>query len=368
MCAIHLDAIRWWDEPKLKHLFTARPEVPTTGALEFAYRRTRNVYDTDSVYRDSVKYINYTLDAWFGYSLDSKRSLYENKEIRVHRFIAIRGFRQFFQRIPTVYKTLYDPRFADFTGALASLNIFRQVFYKTSFIYGFGRKEDIPEGFSLSITAGYVKKENIKRPYSGMDLSLANFRKRGLYVNYTLRIGGYFNSKRFEDVDMLFNVEHFTRLRKLNTNWYNRLFMSSGITAQVNPVLNVPLYLNNSFGLPYFSNGTLKSDLRATVKVESVFYNTTKILGFRFAPFFFSDAILLKPSKMNLNRSDIFTAFGGGVRTRNENLVFGTIELRAYYFPRLNGNMNPWKIELNSNIRFKFRSSFISRPDFVNAN
>ena len=344
------------------------PYIPTTGALEFAYRRTRNVYHTDSVYRDSVKYINYTLDAWFGYSLDSKRSLYENKEIRVHRFIAIRGFRQFFQAIPTAYKTPYDPRFADFTGALASLNIFRQVFYKTSFIYGFGRKEDIPEGFSASITAGYVKKENIKRPYSGMDLSLANFRKRGLYVNYTLRIGGYFNSKRFEDVDMLFNVEHFTRLRKLNTNWYNRLFMSSGITAQANPVLNVPLYLNNNYGLSYFSNGTLKSDLRATVKVESVFYNTTKILGFRFAPFVFSDAALLKPTKMNLNHSDIFTAVGGGVRTRNENLVFGTIELRAYYFPRLNGNMNPWKIELNSNIRFKFRSSFISRPDFVNAN
>ena len=344
------------------------PYIPTTGALEFGYRRTRNVYNTAAVYRDSIKYINYNLDAWFGYSLDSKRSLYENKEIRVHRFVAIRGFRQFFQVIPKVYKTVYNPGFADYTGVLASLNIFRQVFYKTSFIYGFGRKEDIPEGFSASVTAGYVEKENTKRPYSGIDLSLANFRRKGLYVNYTLRIGGYFNRKRFEDADMLFNVEHFTRLRKLNTNWYNRLFMSTGITAQANPVLNVPLYLNNNFGLPYFSNGTLKSDLRATVKVESVFYNTTKILGFRFAPFVFTDAVLLKPARMNLNHSDVFTAVGGGVRTRNENLVFGTIELRTYYFPRLNGNMNHWKIELNSNIRFRFRSSFISRPDFVNAN
>ncbi len=344
------------------------PYIPTTGALEFVYRRTRNMYNTDSVYRDSIKYINYTLDAWFGYSLDSKRSLYENKEIRVHRFVAIRGFRQFFQVIPRAYKTPYDPRFADLTGTLASLNIFRQVFYKTSFIYGFGRKEDIPEGFSVSVTAGYVKKENLKRPYSGIDFSLANFRKRGLYVNYTLRIGGYFNRKRFEDVDMLFNVEHFTRLRKLNTNWYNRLFMSSGITAQGNPVLNVPLYLNNNFGLRYFSNGTLKSDLRATIKLESVFYNTTKILGFRFAPFVFSDAVLLKPSKMNLNQSDIFTAVGGGIRTRNENFIGGTIELRAYYFPRTNGNMKPWKVEVKSNIRFRFISSFINRPDFVNPN
>ena len=341
------------------------PYIPTTGALEWSYQRTRNVYNTDSAYRDSIKYISYKLDAWFGYSLDKKRSLYENKEIRVHRFVAIRGFRQFYQVIPTIYKTQYDSRFTDFTGALASLNIFRQVFYKSSFIYGFGRKEDIPEGFNIALTAGYVEKENKKRPYSGIDLSLANFRKKGLYVNYTLRVGGYFYRKRFEDVDFLFDINHFTRLRKLNANWYNRVFMSTGITAQANPVLNAPLYLNSNFGLAYFNNGTLKSDLRATVKLESVFYNTTKILGFRFAPFVFGDAILLKPTKMGLKQSDIFTAIGGGVRTRNENLTFGTIELKTYYFPRTNGEMKGWKIELNSSIRFKFRSNFISRPDFV---
>jgi hypothetical protein len=344
------------------------PYIPSTGALEWTYRRTRNVYNSDSVYHDSIKYINYSLDAWFGYSLDSKRSLYENKEIRVHRFVAIRGFRQFFQVIPTIYKKQYDSRFTDFTGALASLNIFRQVFYKSSFIYGFGRKEDIPEGFNAAITAGYVEKQNIKRPYSGIDLSLGNFRKKGLYVNYTVRVGGYFYRKRFEDIDFLFDINHFTRLRKLNANWYNRVFMSTGLTAQANPVLNTPLYLNSNFGLPYFRNGMLKSDLRATAKVESVFYNTTKVLGFRFAPFVFGDAILLKPSKMGLKQSDIFTAIGGGVRTRNENLTFGTIELRAYYFPRTNGEMKGWKVELNSNIRFKFKSSFISRPDFIIAN
>ena len=344
------------------------PYIPTTGALEWSYRRTRNVYDDDSVYKTNIKYINYTLDGWFGYSLDNKRSLYENKEIRVHRFVAIRGFRQFFQVVPTKYTSVYDYRFTDFTGGLASLNIFKQVFYKSSFIYGFGRKEDIPEGFNASLTAGYVEKREIRRPYAGLDLSLANFRKKGMYVNYTFRIGGYFNRKRFEDVDLFFNIEHFTRLRKLGTNWYNRIFWGTNITAQANPVLNSPLYVNTEFGLPYFNNGSLASDLRATLKGETVFYNTKKILGFRFAPFAFADAIIVKPTKMNLEHSDIFTAIGGGVRTRNENLTFGTIELKGYYFPRTNGSMKGWKIELNSSIRFKFRSNFISRPDFINVN
>ncbi len=349
------------------------PYVPTTGALEWSYQRTRNVYDTDSLYKTNVKYSYYNIDAWFGYSLDSKRSLYENKEIRVHKFVALRPFKLRFIEMPSKYKDTFNYGYTNSTAILASINIFRQVFYKTNFIYGFGRTEDVPEGFSIALAGGYSAKqnegyfikENIKRPYMGIDMSLANFRKKGLYINYTLRVGAYYRKKRLEDIDILLNIEHFTRLRKLSSNWYNRVFMGTGITAQANQVLNTPLFLNSDFGLPYFSNGVLNSDFRATIKAESVFYNTTKVLGFRFAPFVFGDAILLKPSKNNFQHSDIFTAIGGGVRTRNENLVFGTVELKGYYFPRVNGQMKGWKVELNSNIRFKFISRFISRPDFV---
>lgn len=342
--------------------------IPTTGALEWSYQRTRNVYDADSLYRSDIKYAYYNVDAWFGYSLDSRRSLYANKQIRVHRFIAIRGFKQHFLSLPTKYQKVYDYRFTDLTGALASLNIFKQVFYKTSFIYGFGISEDIPEGFNFALTGGFVKKQNTKRPYSGFDATLARFNKQGFYSNYTFKLGGYYYHSRFEDVDFLFSVDHFTRLRKLNGAWYHRLFIGSAITAQANPSLNTPLYLNSEYGLPYFNNGNVTADLRATIKGETVFYNTTKLLGFRFAPFLFTDVSLVKPYKMGLPTSDIYTALGGGVRTRNENLVFGTIELKTYYFPRLNGNMNPWKVELNSNIRFKYKSSLISRPNFIIAN
>lgn len=341
---------------------------PSTGALEWSYHRTRNVYNTDSVYASDFKYSYYTLDGWFGYSLESKRSLYANKQIRVHRFLSIRGFKQFYQIIPEQAQKVYDYRFTDFTGTLASLNIFKQIFYKSSFIYGFGLIEDIPEGFNAVVTAGYINKQNIKRPYSGLELSLANFKQQGKYFNYTLKFGGYYFRHRFEDVDILFDINHFTRLRKLSGNWYNRIFINTGIAAQGNPSLNSPLYLNSDYGLPYFSNGTLSSDLRATLKTETVFYNTNKILGFRFAPFMFVDAILLKPSKLGLKHSDIFSAVGGGIRTRNDNLVFGTIELKGYYFPRTNGNMNVFKVDLNTDLRFKFKGNLSVRPDFVSGN
>jgi hypothetical protein len=344
------------------------PYIPGTGALEFGYYKTSNAYVSDSLYDADFRYEYYNIDGWLGYSLDSRRSMYANREIKVHSFVALRAFNQHFFKQPFKNQINFDYRFTNAIGVLGSLNIFKQSFYKTSFIYGFGRNEDVPEGFTISLTGGAVKRQQQLRPYSGIDIGLTNFRKQGFYSNYTLRLGGFFFRQRFEDVAVLFNIDHFTRLKKINTKWYQRTFISTGITSEINPVFNSPLFLNSQYGLPYFNPNNINSDLRTTVKVESVYYNTKKILGFRLAPFVFTDFSLLKPIKQNLGKSDLFTAIGGGLRTRNENLVFGTIELKGYYFPRTNGDMKGWKVELNTNIRFKYISSFIKRPDVVIAN
>jgi hypothetical protein len=344
------------------------PYIPTTGSIEAGYYTTNNAYVSDSLYQSDFRYQYYNIDGWLGYNLGSKRSLYVNRETRVHTFIALRAFNQHFNKLPIKYSTVFDYRFTNYTGVLTSLNIFRQVFYKTNFIYGFGRNEDVAEGFSAVFTSGWIKTQQAKRPYGGLDFDFSHFNKAGFFTNYTFKAGGYFYRNRFEDMELLFNVAHFTRLKKLNSYWYQRTFISTGITAQINPVFNAPLFINSDYGLPYFTPDNIHSDLRSTVKLESVYYNTKKVLGFRFAPFIFADLTLLKPSKLNFDKTDLYSAVGGGIRTRNENLVFGTIELKGYYFPRTNGNMREWKIELSSNIRFKYNSSFIKRPDFIKAN
>ena len=344
------------------------PYIPSTGALQASYSKTTNAYVADSLYRSDFRYEFYNIDGWLGYSLDSRRYLYANKEIKLHRFVALRVFNQRFISLPSKIKSNYDYRYTNFTGTLASLNIFKQTFYKTNFIYGFGRSEDIPEGFSVAFTAGFINKANIRRPYTGIDAELTSFKRKGFHSNFTFRAGGYYYKSRFEDVDLLFQVEHFTRLRKLAPTWFLRSFITTGITAQANPVLNAPLFLNSIYGLDYFQNGNIRADLRATVKGESVFYNTKKLLGFRFAPFVFADLSLVKPLKTGLEKTELYSALGGGIRTRNENLIFGTIELKGYYFPRTIDAMKNWKVELSSNIRFKYKTGFIKRPDFIIAN
>ena len=98
-------------------------------------------------------------------------------------------------------------------------------------------------------------------------------------------------------------------------------------------------------------------------------YNMKKLFGFRFAPFMFTDLCLLQPMNEPVKNTNGYTELGGGVRTRNENLVFGTIELRGFWFPRVvfEGSKN-WKVELSTKLIFKYSSSFTGRPDFVVSN
>ncbi|OYY19051.1 MAG: hypothetical protein B7Y69_10125, partial [Sphingobacteriia bacterium 35-40-8] len=161
----------------------------------------------------------------------------------------------------------------------------------------------------------------------------------------------------------------FTRLRKLgNSKWLIRHFLSGSLTEQINTRLNDPLRLSSIYGIPDFNNVNSKISFRATANCESVFYNTWKFVGFNFAPFGFANLSYLKESGIPIVKGDLYTALGIGVRTRNENLVFGTMELRASYYPRTINNMPVWNITFNTALQYKYNSSLVKRPDFVTVN
>jgi hypothetical protein len=104
------------------------------------------------------------------------------------------------------------------------------------------------------------------------------------------------------------------------------------------------------------------------VKGESVFYTPGSFASFRFAPFVFYNTSLFTPQHKNFAQSRLYTSLGGGLRSRNESLIFGTLELRAYFFPRKNFNNESFKIEFNTDLKFKYNSQLIRRPEFIQAN
>jgi len=360
-----------------------------TGALDLSYRNNLTslyaandtpVINNRTLFQRIYQYDYYNIDAWYGYNIGSRNFLYKNAESRYHKFIALRGIDKQFLTLPdSVYTNHYE--YVSTKAVLGELSVFRQTLYKTNYIYGFGLTEDVPEGFSASFIGGWTDEVGVGRdtsiteqtherqaPYYGIATEITHFTRKGSYYDITLRGGGYSNHS-FEDVGVLLNVLHFTRLRRMTPTWFNRFFVTAGFAKQINPdtLLTQPLTLQSSnFGLPKYNSGILATQIRTTVKFEADFYNNVKHAGFKFAPFAFADVAVLTPynEDINLDPQNVYTEVGVGLRTRNENLVFGTIQFKLYIFLHQNPSQLPYP-DVSTNPVFRFNSTFINRPDFV---
>ncbi|MBY0482037.1 MAG: hypothetical protein K2Q21_11825 [Chitinophagaceae bacterium] len=340
-----------------------------TGSYEASIRFTKNNYISDSLYNSDFKYQYRILDAWVGYNVGARKGLSEQIKKRLKHLVALRSVYRHFYDMPDIYKLNYNSDYSNLTSVLASVSVFEQDYYHTNYIYGFGRNEDVPEGFSISLISGWTNRNNISRPYLGFDYQRNYFTRRKSYLNFIFRTGTYFNDKEFQDISFLTAVEYFTRLRKItNSKWLTRQFMSGSVTQLARTRLNEPLYISSIYGLPDLGDRTLKASTRITFNYECVFYNTWKFFGFNFAPFGFTNISYMREKGQDITKGQIYSAFGGGARTRNENLVFGTMELRAYYYPKTLNNMNPWNIVFNTALRYKYNSQLVKKPDFVAVN
>ncbi len=344
------------------------PYMKWTYAFETILHNTSNQYFSDSFYNSTTRYSYYNVDAWAGFNMGAHQLKGEIKDDRLRTLVGIRFLHQDFSQIPLKYEREYNYQYANLTGALASISIFRQDFFKTQYIYGFGRNEDVPQGLDFSVTTGWTDKQNRVRPYMGLDMAFNYFTRKESYFNYTLRLGGYSYKKSYEDISILANLEYFSNLRRLGKKWKVRTFVTAGITTQLNKQLNEPLLLESRYGLQEYEDVRLGGDHRMTVKAESVFYNKWTLFSFKFAPFVFANTSLLTPPGQSLLNTKFYNTIGGGIRSRNESLVFGTLELRTYYFPGKNFNGDHFRIEFNTNVKFKYNNQFIRRPQFIAVN
>ena len=339
-----------------------------TGSFEVSKRQTQNGYLTDSIYFRDFNYAYSNTDAWIGYNIGAKKRLTENLQTRKRKFISLRTMNRFFSVIPDFFKNNYHPSYANVKGILGAFSIFEQDYYHTNFLYGFGRNEDVPEGFNISIITGMVQHNQTSRPYAGFEYNREYFSNQKNYVNYTIKFSSYLHERNLQDISLFTHLEYFTRLRTIReSRWYSRLFFSGSVTQQLNTVFNEPLRLVSDFGIPELNIFDIKGSTRISSNFETVFYNTTRTFGFSFAPFVFSNFTYIKPIGIPIKSGDVYTSIGGGCRTRNENLVFGTMELKVFYHTRTY-RRSPWSITFNTGLRFKYNSQLLKKPGLINVN
>jgi len=340
------------------------PYAHLAGGFTLGKFQSFNVYhNVDSVF---YKYDYHTQDGWIGWNLGSERFL-SNTAVRDRRFLAIRYFRNDFDSIPKQIGKNFNFRFNDRAAALTSFTFFRQDFYKTNYIYGFGATEDIPIGYNVAFTTGWYRQLYLSRPYTGVDANGFVVTKRGAFTQFFLRSGTFLRKGRFEDASVLVGASYYSPLFTFSSLKL-RQYVNFSYTRQFNRLGIDPLTINNVFGLRYFSGDSTFGAQRVTLHSETTLFLRYRFLGFKFAPFAFGDLSLLTPETGTFQKSSLYHGIGAGVRTRNENLVFNTIELRMVYFPRKTMQNNSFKIMLNTGIQFRYNNTYVRQPDVVYLN
>ncbi|WP_246022394.1 BamA/TamA family outer membrane protein [Filimonas effusa] len=330
-----------------------------SGALSIGnYQSLNNYNQPDSLF---YGYRYNIVDGWIGYNLRTGSREYDRQ------FVGVRYMNIPFSEVPKQIGDKYDERFNSKEALLASYTFFRQNFYKTNYLYGFGLTEDVPYGYNIALTGGWYKQKGLSRPYAGIDANRYIVSKTGHIIQYFLRTGGFIKDGKFEDASMLAGASFFSRLmdvRKVRMRQYFRF----SATRQFNRVAIDPLRIDNAFGIRYFSSDSILGNKRFSVHSETFFFLPYKFFGFKFAPFFFGDASLLTPEARDLKKSELYYFIGGGVRTRNENFVFGTIELRGVYYPKTLPYTSQFKIMINSSLNFRYNSTYIKAPGIIQLN
>lgn len=334
------------------------------GGLFFGEKFTMNHYGKpEALY---YKYSNKTFDLWSGVNIGC-RKLMAGKGGRDRHFFGLRYLNSKFDETPYQIGNAYNMQFNDMTAVLGQLTFFRQDFYKTNYIYGFGLTEDIPYGYKLSLIGGWTRQIDLVRPYAGIRGDRFIINNQGDFFHHFARVGGFINNRNIEDVSVLAGSSVYLRLLYAG-NFKFRNYFSLSYARLFNKIANEWLRINNPYGLRDYTYRFLDGYQRLNAHAETSMFLNCRLLGFKFAPFTSVNAALLTPQKAAFLKSDVYTGFGGGVRTRNENLIFGTIELRGTYFPRQVTGEPAVIVSLTTNMRYRYNTSYVSKPDFVNVN
>jgi hypothetical protein len=142
--------------------------------------------------------------------------------------------------------------------------------------------------------------------------------------------------------------------------------VQGGYAHAYNTITRELLTLNDE--LTGFSPDSLYGKQRISLRVETTVFTKWKLAGFRFAPFLSLENAFLKDIISSKSLGEFYWGTTSGVRIRNENLIFGTIELRAFYFPTAVDGVSHFSFKITTNVRLKYSGRFVNPPSFVRYN
>ncbi len=212
----------------------------------------------------------------------------------------------------------------------AALSI--QKYTKTNLLYSYGRNEDVPYGALMKVTAGREYNEFKDRTYIAGEASLGNKIGDLGYFYFYSGLSSYINKSKSEQGLLAIRLNYFSNLLTFG-NFRMRNFVYLNYTRGFGRYTNEYLRFSTENGFSGFRNDSINGNQRLSLSFESVVFSPINIYGFRFAFFGFADISLLSRSASIGSHDYALSSIGLGIRIRNDNLIFNTLQIRFAFFP-----------------------------------
>jgi hypothetical protein len=218
---------------------------------------------------------------------------------------------------------------------LASAAFSVQKFYKTRLIYSYGRAEDIPYGGLIRFTAGKEYNEFNKyreRTYLGSEIAIGNSLKTIGYFYASAGIAAFVNGSQARQGLLTADLNYFSNLIPAGKSMIRNFFYLN-YTRGFDRNIDEHLLYNTENGFAGFRNDSICGNRRLTMSVETVIFSPANLYGFKFAFFGFADLAFLSGKTNPSGTKSTLSGVGIGIRLRNDNLVFNTLQIRIGFFP-----------------------------------
>jgi len=237
----------------------------------------------------------------------------------------------------------------------------RLKFLTSNMIVGFGRTEDIPQGYALEFTGGIGDEEFKDRLYSGMQFWVAYWFKKFGYLALTTQAASYIYHEKAEDGLMGIRFVYFTPLMDLGR--YNfRHFLYADYLTGFNRSNNQLIDIKDSGGIRGLSHDGLLGRERFVLRLESRTFTPWNLIGFRFSLLSFADFGLIGDGHHLLSEKNFSSALGVGCQIRNEGLALQTISLRFAYYPRVPEGVSHFGINISLSEPILFSQIRLGKP------
>jgi hypothetical protein len=314
---------------------------------------------------------NYNVhDVWGGITVSGFRRKGDEYDIitrqnRARIFFSMRYYDRDFLKSPEQYVAKISATYNTQRFILGQVTYFKYDFYKTKYVYGFGRTEDLPSGQSYLINTGVEEKVDQVRYYLGTEVFKIWARPTGVFYFIDFRASSFYNTvNKFQDIFLRAAGTFVTRVHPWGS-WKYRIYIQAGYTKIINPQLNGGININGSNGLVEFNSASLNGYQSSALVVTANLFPKFKLLGFRFAFILLGEVAQIGTGTEFLYDNKPYAGFAAGFRTKNENLALDEFEVRFYCFPNAPADVTMFKIVTLSSPRLRINIKGVGQPSFI---